>query len=202
MWGGHRLQNNPRNPLQNSSKRVNHLVRIGRGAAWSPWSVNATSHILNCNWEIFSAPRPYPTSISSANKCYWSWSSKMHPASCSLSGLMAPNGKCGRYPEAAAFRIIGEELIQGSAPGLHQLRKPHTFRLIQHFYDDHGTISPMVIEEIQHKIKKEWSLLDPMVDLFEKIEEGLEFSEAANTSIPVVKVVNVAYLLTLRIGGM
>ena len=41
-----------------------------------------------------------------------------------------------------------------------------------------------------------------MVDLFEKIEEGVEFPEAANTSIPVGKVVNISYLLILRIGGM
>ena len=37
-----------------------------------------------------------------------------------------------------------------------------------------------------------------MVDLFEKIEEGVEFAEAASTLIPGVKVVNIAYLLILR----
>ena len=42
--------------------------------------------------------------------------------------------------------------------------------LIQHLYDDHGTISPMDIEDSEHKMKQEWSLLYPMVDLFEKIE--------------------------------
>ena len=46
--------------------------------------------------------------------------------------------------------------------------------LIQHLYDDHGTISPMDIEENEQKMKKEWSLLDPIVDLYEKIEEGVE----------------------------
>ena len=40
--------------------------------------------------------------------------------------------------------------------------------LIQHLYDDHGTISPMDIEESNQKTKQEWSLLDPMVELFEK----------------------------------
>ena len=61
--------------------------------------------------------------------------------------------------------------------------------LIQHLYDDHGTISPMDIEESEQKMKQEWSLLDPMVDLFEHIEEGVEFVEAANTPIPGGKVV-------------
>ena len=42
--------------------------------------------------------------------------------------------------------------------------------LIQHLYDDHRKISPMNIEESGHTIKQEWSLLDPMVYLFEKIE--------------------------------
>ena len=40
--------------------------------------------------------------------------------------------------------------------------------LIEHLYDYHGTISPMDTEDIEQKMKQEWSLLDPMVDLFEK----------------------------------
>ena len=32
-------------------------------------------------------------------------------------------------------------------------------------------------------MKQKWSLLEPMVDLFEKVEEGVEFAEAANTPI-------------------
>ena len=51
-------------------------------------------------------------------------------------------------------------------------------------------------------MKQEWLLLDPMVNLFEKFEEGVEFSEAANTPIPGGKVVSIAYLLILRTGGM
>ena len=50
-------------------------------------------------------------------------------------------------------------------------------------------------------MKQEWYLLEPMVELFEKIEEGVDFAEAANTPIPGGKVVNIAYLLTPRIGG-
>ena len=41
-----------------------------------------------------------------------------------------------------------------------------------------------------------------MVKLFEKIEEGVEFAEAANTPIPGGKVVNIGYLLIFRTGGM
>ena len=41
-----------------------------------------------------------------------------------------------------------------------------------------------------------------MVDLFEQIEEGVEFSEAANTPIPRRKVVNITYLLIIRTGRM
>ena len=36
-----------------------------------------------------------------------------------------------------------------------------------------------------------------MVDLFEQIEEWMDFSEAANTPIMGGKVVNIAYLLIL-----
>ena len=60
----------------------------------------------------------------------------------------------------------------------------------------------MDIEESEKKMKQEWSLLDPIVDLFEKIEEGVEFAEAAKTPILGGKVVNIAYLLILRTGGM
>ena len=74
--------------------------------------------------------------------------------------------------------------------------------IIQHLYDDHGTISPMDIEKNEQKMKQEWLLLDPMVDLFEKIEEGVEIIEAAKTPIPGGKVINIAYLIILRTGGI
>ena len=41
-----------------------------------------------------------------------------------------------------------------------------------------------------------------MVDLFKKIEEGLDFAESANTPIPGGKMVNTAYLMILKTGGM
>ena len=60
----------------------------------------------------------------------------------------------------------------------------------------------MDIEDSEKKMTQEWSLLDPMVDLFEQIEEGVEISEANNTSIPRGKVFNIAYLLILSTLGM
>ena len=51
-------------------------------------------------------------------------------------------------------------------------------------------------------MNQEWSLLDPMLDLYEQIEEGVDFAEANNTPITGVKVVNIAYLLILRTGGI
>ena len=59
----------------------------------------------------------------------------------------------------------------------------------------------MDIEESDQKMGK-WSLLDPMVELFETIEEEVDFIEAANTPIPGGKVVNISYILILRTGGM
>ena len=47
-----------------------------------------------------------------------------------------------------------------------------------------------------------WSLLDPRVDLFEIIEEGVDFGEADSTPILGGKVVNIAYLMILWTGGM
>ena len=51
-------------------------------------------------------------------------------------------------------------------------------------------------------MNQECSIIEPMVDIFEQIEQGVEFVEAANTPIPEGKVVNIDYLLILRTGGM
>ena len=47
--------------------------------------------------------------------------------------------------------------------------------LIQHLYDDRGTILPMDIEESEQKMKQEWSLLDPIVDLLDKLKKDWIF---------------------------
>ena len=43
--------------------------------------------------------------------------------------------------------------------------------LIQYLYDDHGTISPMYIEESEQKMKQEWTLLDTIVDVYGKLKK-------------------------------
>ena len=60
----------------------------------------------------------------------------------------------------------------------------------------------MDIEESDHKTKQELSLLDPMVELFEKIEIGVELVEDTNTPTTGGKLVNIVYLLILRTGRM
>ena len=59
----------------------------------------------------------------------------------------------------------------------------------------------MEIEVSEQWMKQEWSLLDPLVYLFDQMEEGADFAEATNTSISGGKVVNIACLLILRNGG-
>ena len=51
-------------------------------------------------------------------------------------------------------------------------------------------------------MNQKWSLLDPMIYLFDQIEERVDFKEAANTPIPGRKVFNITYLLILRTGVM
>ena len=97
---------------------------------------------------------------------------------------------------------LEEKYLKGQSQAYINYANRTLVGLIQNLYDDHGTISPMYIEDIEQKMKQEWSLIDPMVDLFEQIEEGVEFVEAANTPIPGGKVFNIAYLLILRTGGM
>ena len=92
---------------------------------------------------------------------------------------MAPNGKCGRYPEAATFRITGGKVLQGATPTLAVF--------IQHLYDDHGTISPMNIKESEQKMKQEWSLLDPIVDLLDKLKKDWIFQKPLTPQSQEVK---------------
>ena len=65
-------------------------------------------------------------------------------------------GQCQSYINYANFTLVG---------------------LMQHLYNDHGTISSMEIKESEKKIKQEWLLLEPMVDLFEQIEEGVDLQK-------------------------
>ena len=64
-----------------------------------------------------------------------------------------------------------------------------------------GQSRPWTLKKVK-KMKQEWSILDPMVDLFEKIEEVVKFAEAANTPIPGGEVVNISNLLMLRTRGI
>ena len=74
--------------------------------------------------------------------------------------------------------------------------------LVHKLYVYHGTISPMYIEESEQKMKQEWSLLDPMVDIFEQIEKWVKFVEASNTTIPGGGVASIAYPLIFNTVGM
>ena len=56
----------------------------------------------------------------------------------------------------------------------------------------------MRIEESGQKINQELSLLDPTLDLFEKVEEGIKFYKSSATTIPGGKLVDIAHLLILK----
>ena len=68
-----------------------------------------------------------------------------------------------------------ESLEEKFFKGQHQANKNYANLtlavLIQKIHDDHGTISAMDIEESEQKMKQEWFILDPMVDLFEKLKQ-------------------------------
>ena len=51
-------------------------------------------------------------------------------------------------------------------------------------------------------MKQYWSLLDPIVDLFEYFEEGTKFTQYVTNPIPGGSVINIAYLLILNTGVM
>ena len=60
----------------------------------------------------------------------------------------------------------------------------------------------MDIGESEQKTKQEESLLNPIVDLFEKIAEGVQFAQAETTTIPAGALGEISYLLILNTRGM
>ena len=63
-----------------------------------------------------------------------------------------------------------------------------------------GQSHPWILNKVK-KIKQEWSLPEPMVELFEKIEEGVDLYESTNTPTSWRRVVNISYLLIHITGG-
>ena len=171
MWGGHRLQNHPQNPSQNSSKRVNHPVRIGRKTGWSPRVGNATSHITHHNWAWVSSPGLPPTSISNAYNTDASEIPtyiRIHAAQVYQWRQMVNTEDILKH---LLLSSLDEKYFNGKQQAYQKYANLTLAGLIQHLYDDHGTISSMDLEESEQKMKQEWSLLDPMVDLFEKLKK-------------------------------
>ena len=73
-------------------------------------------------------------------------------------------------PKQQLLESLGEKYFKGQRQSYIHYSNCTIARLIQRLYYDHGIISPMDIEESDQKMKRECSLLDPMVDLFEQIE--------------------------------
>ena len=69
---------------------------------------------------------------------------------------MATNGKCRRYPEAEILVSLEEKYFKGQRQAYINYANRTLAVLIKHLYDDHGTISPMDIEESNQKMKQEW----------------------------------------------
>ena len=64
------------------------------------------------------------------------------------------------------LRTLEEKYFKGQCQAYINYANRTLVVLVQHLYDDPGTISPMDIEESEQKMKQGWSLQDPMVDLF------------------------------------
>ena len=67
--------------------------------------------------------------------------------------------------------LLHEKYFKGQHQAFNNYSNRTLVELIQHLYDDQGTISPMEIEDSEKKMVKYWSLLDPRVDLFEKLKK-------------------------------
>ena len=184
MWGGHRLQDHPRNPPQNSTQHVRHTIRTRRRKLWSPWDGNKSIHIPKGHQAQFWTPDLSSTIGYSENQCSCSKITKVEPTAYGPSGPVSPNGKNILNHQAETAGVCGWKILQGSTPIVHQLHQSHTVR-------SHTEPVWLPWDNPTHghwinwkKMKQEWSLLEPMVYLFEKIEEVAEFEEAANTPIP------------------
>ena len=125
---GHRLQDHPQNPLQNSSKCANHTIRNIQRTQWSPWDGNASINIPKSHLERISTPGPSSTSSSSVAQCICSRSTKVYATSCGPCGPVAPSGEHVSHTEAATPGVNQKKILQGSVPIIYQLLQPHTGR--------------------------------------------------------------------------
>ena len=62
--------------------------------------------------------------------------------------------------------------------------------------------SNRLIIKVTQPVNRPYDFLWDHINIFEQIEEVVEFAEDSNTPILEGKVVNIAYLLILRTGGM
>ena len=122
------------------SKYVKHPVRIGRGAAWSPQAGNATSHIPHCNWEIFPGPgpppqaAPVPTNTDVAEIPRYI---QLHAAQVDQWRQMI------NAEDILKQQLLGsleEKYFKGQHQAYINDANCTLAVLIQHLYDDHGTI--------------------------------------------------------------
>ena len=137
-----------------------------RGTAWTPRAGNETSHILNCNWEIFSAPGPSPKVAPVPTNAYADEIpryAQLHAAQVDQWHQMV------NAEDILKQQLLGsleENYFKGESNACTNYAKHTLTGLIQHLYDEHVTISPMDIEESEQKLKQEWSLLNSLVDFF------------------------------------
>ena len=72
--------------------------------------------------------------------------------------------------------------------------------IIQHLYDNYGTLNQVDIDENDKKMSEPYDPTLPIEILFDQIEEGMEVAEAASCPYNTNQIVQKAYLLLLQTG--
>ena len=201
LWGSHQLKNHPRNPSQIQANAPTTQSELGGGQHGILGMAMQTATQRTVIGKYFQRPvrppqtAPVPNNADTAEIPRYI---QLHAAQVDQWRQMV------NAEDILKQQLLGsleEKYFKGQRQAYINYSNRTLAGLIHHLYDAHGTISPMDIEETEEQMKQEWSLLDPMVERFEQVEEGSELVEAANTPIPGGKVVNIAYLLIIRTVG-
>ena len=70
--------------------------------------------------------------------------------------------------------------------------------MIQHLYTNYGVITPTDLEDNDMKMREPFDASKPIKELFEQIEEAVEYTGADNASYNHVQVVLRAYLVVYK----
>ena len=75
-------------------------------------------------------------------------------------------------------------------------------QILQHLYDNYGQISQMDLDDNATRMKNPYDVTTPIENLFEQIDDSVEYADNANTPFTTEQILATAYLLIFQTGQL